>query len=62
MAQRHYITSVNIKKLSWLVGYRMCGCCRWWIIYSLFSQQLESINVSLMADCNPKMFMFMKHK
>ncbi len=28
MALRHYVTSVNMKKLSWLLGYRMWGSCR----------------------------------
>ncbi len=41
MALHHYVTSVNIKKLSRLVGYRMWGSCRCQIVYSLFSQQLE---------------------
>ncbi len=54
MLLRHYVTSVNIKKFSWLVGYRMWGSCRWRIIYSLFSQQLEELNLS-------QDYVFMKH-
>uniref|UniRef100_A0A672PWV1 E1 ubiquitin-activating enzyme n=1 Tax=Sinocyclocheilus grahami TaxID=75366 RepID=A0A672PWV1_SINGR len=41
MLLHHYVTSVNIKKLSRLLGYRMRGSCRWPIVYSLFSQQPE---------------------
>ncbi len=37
---RNGTASVNMK-LSRIVGYRMWGSCRWRIVYSLFSQQLE---------------------
>ncbi len=59
----HYVTSVNIKKLSRLVDYIAredpAGG-------SSFSRLLTAAGIIqlfiLMADCNPKRFVFMKHK
>ncbi len=65
MALRHYITPVNIKKLSWLCGYQAMACedpagDRLWPF--LTAARIIKC-VILMADCNPERFrtVFMKH-
>ncbi len=54
MALRHYITPVNIKKLSWLLGNGMLRILQ--VIYLFLTAATIIKCIILMVDCNPERF------
>ncbi len=61
MALRHYVTSVNIKKLSRLLGYLASEDPAGDGSFIAFSHSSWNKLIILMADCNSEIIVFMKH-